>query len=789
LSHGEKVILARDPPLADAIRLSMPSATTNLLLQAGLLRDQGAVEAWSKWRQIIEDPKAFLASDRIGIKRHLPLLYRNLMAHGVILGRDLEPYFRAARAREELRSARFRCFLGEALAALTQSGVEFIVGKGITVGETIHPDPVLRHCHDIDLLVRTADISAAADALLRAGFVRDESPLRSEPRFVHESGLPVELHDRMYRMPFYDGTVEAVFGRARAAEVLANPVRVISDVDLLVHAPMHASVVPQRENLSWIIDVVSLLRRRESQGDTIDWAAVTQIANDADAQLPLYVAYQYLATTFGAPIPAHVMEDLRHSAAKGGRLQHLAAIEGLRAGPHMRLKWIMRASGWRSRSAVARAMLLPPVKYLQCKHSATGPGQLTFLYLARPLRFAARQLNKTRMRCLERWAGSDATEARRAFVARLLPEERLLLGCMRSELSDVAAQQIAADLQNRKLDWKSVLETAQRQGIAPLLSSNLNKCREQGLAVPAGVLKGLRLAMFRAIQTQETHARQLRDALAFVNRNRLTVMLIKGAALDAVVFQSPWNVVSLDIDLLIREARADVPKPIGDQIWELSHRGLFECEFASHHDLSIDGLLDIDYRGLWNDARRIAVHGQDVHVMCPEDMLIAACINGCRKRFFHLRNLYGIREILGRFKDLDWDRLARKAVRYQCSAIVYAALTVARLAMDADVADASLQKLNVGPIQAAILRFLAIRRSFTPLTQRQVINEQQQTLWSKRLLSWANLSVLLPYAAYTSRQRLRRLRWLSQTKATRKPGLFPAKADTLELAADTTPTI
>ena len=53
-------------------------------------------------------------------------------------------------------------------------------------------------------------------------------------------------------------------------------------------------------------------------------------------------------------------------------------------------------------------------------------------------------------------------------------------------------------------------------------------------------------------------------------------MLIKGAALDAVVFETPWHVVSLDIDLLIREPVEDVPKPTSDQIWGFNRNGPFE---------------------------------------------------------------------------------------------------------------------------------------------------------------------------------------------------------------------
>jgi hypothetical protein len=788
--ESEQLISASDPPLADTVRLMMPSAPTKLLMQAALLQGDLALEAWSKWRQTIDDPRAFLASDRTGIKRHLPLLYRNLMAHRADLGRDLEPYFRAARAREELRSVRYRRFLGEALDALSQGGIDFVVGKGVTFGETIHTDPVLRHCHDIDLLVHTAHLPAVANALYRAGFLPAKSGPHDEPRFDHASGLPVELHDRLYRTPFYDGSLNDVWNRARTAVILGVSVHLISDVDLLVQAPVHASLVSQRYNLSWIIDVVHLLRQRESEAATIDWCLVKRIAGDTDAELPLYVTYQYLAATFHVPIPQDVIDELRRSAAKAGRLQHLVALDGLRAAPRTRFKLLLQASGWRSRRAIAVAMLLPPVEYLKRKHPKVGAGALALLYLARPLWFAGKQLGKARHRFRQRWFNSGPTEPQRAFLARLLPEERLLLGCIRRELSNDVAQAIAGDLHDKPIRWMIVLETAKRQGIEPLLWSNLKKCREQGLAVPADVLKCLRGAMFSAIETKERQARQLRDVLEFMNRHRLAIMLIKGAALDAVVFQTPWHVVSLDIDLIIREPVEDVPKPISDQIWSFNRDGPFECDFACHHDLSIDGVLPIDYREIWRDARRVTVQGQDVYVMCPEDMLIATCINSCRRRFFQLKSLYGIREILAGFKDLDWDRVAKKAANYQCRAIVYAALTVARLAVDANVADASLRLLKVGFVQAAIIRFLAGRRSFTPVTGRNVVmNERQYTLWTKRVASLANLSVILPYAAYTWRQRTARLRWLSQTEAMSKPWLFQAEAIRMELSADPSPPV
>jgi Uncharacterised nucleotidyltransferase len=407
LTEAQRLIPACDPPLADTLRHLMPCAHTTLLLQAALLQNDAVGKAWSQWRQAITDPKAFLASDRVGIKRHLPLLYRNLVSHGVDLGRNLEPYFRAARAREEMRSARYRRYLGEALAALQQGGINFVVGKGVTVGETIHTDPVVRHSHDVDLLVCTESMSAAAAALQARGFARSANTgAGGEQRFDHISGLPIELHDRLYRTPFYDGDLPGVWSRARAGEILGVPVRLIGDADLLVHAPVHASLVLQRRGLSWIVDVVSLLRKRAAEGVAIDWSTVLQIARDARTSLPLYVTYQYLAETFDAPIPRHATEELRRAAARIGTAQRLAALDGLRSEPRTSgIRMLMGASGWRSRVVMARALLLPPPSYLKTQRPEMNRPALTLLYVTRPLRFVARQLRRALYR-LRRWLGA-----------------------------------------------------------------------------------------------------------------------------------------------------------------------------------------------------------------------------------------------------------------------------------------------------------------------------------------------------------------------------------------------
>ena len=762
-----------DPPLADTLALMMPAAPVGLLLRAALLDAESAGEAWNRWRETTQDPKAFLAADRVGIKRHLPLLYHNLTRHGLDIGRDLEPYFRAARAREELRGERFRRFLGRAIRALREGGIEFVVGKGVTVGETVHDDPVLRHSHDIDLLVRTADLPAAGEALRAAGFEPStKTGPGDEPRFDHASGLPVELHDRLYRTPLYNGGLDRVWGEARHAVILDQSVRVIDDATLLVQSPAHASVVPQRYGLSWIVDVSILLRRR----GVVDWDAVVDLARGHRVALPLFAAYGYLAEALDAPVPSEVIGALREEASRTDRLRHLAVIDGLRVGPNDRIKPLWLASNGVSRRAMTRAMLFPPLAYLKSRYPDAGPIRLMFLYAVRPLWFLVQQMNKARYHLMLRCFGDPATRARRAFERRLQPEERLLLGCLRQELAAEEADAIVRDLEGVSIDWELVEQNAREQGVAPLMFANLKRCRSAGLDVPPIVLNRFRGAMFTAIKTKEEHGRWLAHVLAYVDAHDLHVMVVKGAALDLEVLKTPWHVVSLDVDLLVREHYSELPDAVCEPIWDFNSQGPLECDFGSHHDLSIDELLPIDYPRLWADAKRIEIDGRGARVMSPEDMLITACTDACRKRFFHLKNLFNLRAILDRFDRLDWQRVAKIAQTQRCTGIVYAALWSAKLATGAPISHDVLRTIRPRPwLRRWSIRWLAARRSFTPVTRRSVVHDKAFSLGHKRVFSLSNLSLLLVYTAYTPRQAWHRLRWLSRKPEVNKPGMFTEK--------------
>ncbi len=297
---------------------------------------------------------------------------------------------------------------------------------------------------------------------------------------------------------------------------------------------------------------------------------------------------------------------------------------------------------------------------------------------------------------------------------RFTAEEQLLFACMRQKLTDVHAQHIADAMRHTAIDWEVVFKLAADQGVAPLVYRHLRKLAGAGLDVPKATLMRLKLLQFEKIAEKERYVRMLRDVLAFFNEHELPVMLVKGAALDAVVYDEPWHTTSLDIDVLIKPRMEDVPEALREQVWQFNRTGPFECDFYEHHDLSIDGVLPIKFALVWEEAREIEYLGKRVHVMSPEDMLIAACTNSCRKRYFTLKSLYAISSIVQKYGPFDTERLAERAAMHDCQPIVYAALRAAGMTVDCPVPKELLRRLRVRVGRRQLIDFLATAHVVLP---------------------------------------------------------------------------
>jgi hypothetical protein len=333
--------------------------------------------------------------------------------------------------------------------------------------------------------------------------------------------------------------------------------------------------------------------------------------------------------------------------------------------------------------------------------------------------------------------------------------DRILFACARQDFQPrhrETVEELARCLgkSRRPIDWAGLAATAERHGVLPIVGANLRRCDPTVLGLPPELAERLEVAAFENALLKEQEAARVAAALVRLRGVGLEAMLLKGAALDLQVYAEPWVAASRDTDLLVRPLPGFQPGEEEREVRRDLYRAGIECDLDEHHDVNMNGVLPIPFPRIWRDARPVRFRGQDAWLMAPEDLLIALCINSCRKRFLRLKGLFDIAETVRRRPDLDWDRLARKARDYRCEGIAFAALCTAGATVGCELPDGALDSLGLGPLRAALLRRLvagALRTSS--------LGDLRGTETENR----PGLSLLLPYASYRWDQAWRSFRF------------------------------
>jgi hypothetical protein len=350
-------------------------------------------------------------------------------------------------------------------------------------------------------------------------------------------------------------------------------------------------------------------------------------------------------------------------------------------------------------------------------------------------------------------------------------EDRILFACARQDFQPRHREAIEDLSSQRPIDWERLAATAERHGVLPVVGANLRRCDPAVLRVPGPLTERLEVTAFENALRKELEAAQLAEALARLRAVGLEAMLLKGAALDLLVYAESWVASSRDTDLLVRPLPGFRAGPEEREVRRGLYRSGIECDLEEHHDVNMNGVLPIPFARIWRDARLVRFRGQDAWVMAPEDLLISLCINSCRKRFLRLKGLFDIAETAhhgcGTAGDLDWNRMARKACDYRCEGIVFAALSMACATVGCELPQGALDALGLGAVRAALLRGLvagALRTS--SLHSHRAHRAREDTEPESR----PGLSLLLPYASYRWDQAWRSFRFA----LTHRPGHLPA---------------
>jgi hypothetical protein len=376
------------------LSLLLPTAAQTDLLRACLWSGAAASEAWSRWEQAIGGAERVATPPDAATKGLLPLLHRAMRYNTIAVAPPIRAALGAAALVEAQRDQAYRRTCTRALETLAAASVPSLVLKGAAIAEMVYPEPTLRHSHDVDLLVGMADLDRAAGALRRAGFAA--SPVgqgrgATTYRVVDRSGLPIELHDRLFRLSFYAPPLAEVWARSRPCRIGACQAFTLSPADQLAQVCGQAACCRSRDSLRWVCDAWYLIERASA----LDWEVLLQIAAASRLSLPLAAQLEYLRINLEAAIPAAVRERLADHAARAGRTERDIALFCVRAGARGTLRNLFCAApDWSDRVELLRWMLLPSPDSLRRGPPLRYPRLWRLEYVARPGRYLLRAFRR-----------------------------------------------------------------------------------------------------------------------------------------------------------------------------------------------------------------------------------------------------------------------------------------------------------------------------------------------------------------------------------------------------------
>jgi hypothetical protein len=286
-----------------------------------LVRPEGPLHAWDSERAVVAAVRHGLA----GLV--LAQLPKTLMTFSDAQRATLERESRAV-AQQALRS---HALLLRCLDAFGEAGITPVVLKGPVLAARTWPEPLLRPCADVDLLVREEELERAKGLLrglgleLQPGTSDHAGEDEHHVVFVNATGGMVELHHR----PLAGLGTSLEWSHLQAPREVAwegKTVRVLSPEDELLYLSVHAANHLFRR-LSWLWDLVLYTRAFPA----LDWDRVAALAKQTRLTTPAWAALESAGRVFGLGLSVSVMLPLAPPRAVQGLLRRAFTLEKLEA--------------------------------------------------------------------------------------------------------------------------------------------------------------------------------------------------------------------------------------------------------------------------------------------------------------------------------------------------------------------------------------------------------------------------------------------------------------------------
>lgn len=252
------------------------------------------------------------------------LLYHRLTSRGwaEAIPAEVLASLQAAYHTNAVKNLRLQSELAIVVAALHDGEIPVIALKGAHLALAVYGQPALRTMTDLDLLVPTRDLEAAA-ALLEAQGYRPLHPYKLGvdfkkihlhlPRFVKPQATSIELHWNI-ASPAMAHCIDPVelWERAVPLHLAGVDALGLCAEDLLLHLCYHTSYSHRFEfGLRPSCDIAELIRRC---GETLSWPQVVQRTRRWQWGRGVYLALRLAQEMVGAAVSEEVLGELRPPA-------------------------------------------------------------------------------------------------------------------------------------------------------------------------------------------------------------------------------------------------------------------------------------------------------------------------------------------------------------------------------------------------------------------------------------------------------------------------------------------
>lgn len=223
---------------------------------------------------------------------------------------------------------------------------------------------------------------------------------------------------------------------------------------------------------------------------------------------------------------------------------------------------------------------------------------------------------------------------------------------------------------------KSFLEACGYHQVSPIVFHRLRNCPEHSAAPQ--VIDQLRARFYRISAYNHRLATLLVQWIGVLEQDKISCLALKGPAAAIAAYGDLSLRQYEDIDIMVR------PDDVVKTVQTLFGRGFEPArghadrykDVKLYHEIALlapDRSYSVDLHWhlappyatgfgpdpaeLWSRAVRLRLPAGDVPVLCQEDLFLALCQHGTRHRWWQLKWLFDVAELLRRPAAMDWSRI------------------------------------------------------------------------------------------------------------------------------------